>query len=150
MQVRRLSFADLSECPADSFPLMARRCNPRMFVEKTNFISEVHRLAPLLKLHVKLAADWDEEKISGHRFRRSWAALARKVCVSNRYSGWPDIPLTPHGFMLKKLGKKLPGRTWSCRIPRPCVNWCLMSLLGLMIRRLLWRPSSSRWSMMQS
>ena len=79
MQLHRLGFSDLSECPADSFPLIARRSNPRMFVEKTSFISEAQRFASLLKHYVEPAADLDVEKISGHSFRRSGAKdLARK------------------------------------------------------------------------
>lgn len=79
MQLRRLGVSDLRECPADSFPLIARRCNPRMFVEKTRFISEAQRFAWMLQLHVEPAASLDDEKVLGHSCRRSGAKdLARK------------------------------------------------------------------------
>lgn len=79
MQLLRLDVSDLRECPVDSFPLIARRCNPRMFVEKTRFIAEAQRFACMLKLHVEPAACLDVEKVLGHSFRRSGAKdLARK------------------------------------------------------------------------
>ena len=56
LQLRRLGLSDLSECPVDSIPLIARRSDPPLFAEKTVLIAEAQRFASLLKLHVKLAA----------------------------------------------------------------------------------------------
>ncbi len=56
LQLRSIGLSDLSECPVDSLPLIARHSAPRLFAEKTILIAEAQRFASLLKLHVKLAA----------------------------------------------------------------------------------------------